>query len=254
MINDTRSIAAIVVGQRHRKELGDLNALAQSIAEQGLLQPVGIDENNELVFGERRLLACRDILKWEEIPVRVVNVTSIADGEYAENEIRKDFTLSERAAIFETIERKRRGRQWDNSLDRANNANAMKMVGFSSRGVGDRVRRVVRDGAPELVDAMEQEEISVDAAYVIASQTKDTQCDIIQLPGKDRQERVRQLRQPKKKPTLKKAKRQFHKITIPWSPQQAATMLINRWPRSLVLDLIAALQTRIAGASHRHCR
>ena len=69
------------------------------------MQPVGITAAGELVFGERRLIACRDILGWHEIDVRVVDVTSIAAGEFAENELREDFTPSERVAILETINR-----------------------------------------------------------------------------------------------------------------------------------------------------
>jgi hypothetical protein len=36
----------------------------------------------------------RDILRWTTIPVIVLRVSSIVAGEYAENEIRKDFTPS----------------------------------------------------------------------------------------------------------------------------------------------------------------
>jgi ParB family chromosome partitioning protein len=48
--------------------MGDLSALAASIAEVGLLQPIGVSADGELVFGERRLRACRDLLGWTEIP------------------------------------------------------------------------------------------------------------------------------------------------------------------------------------------
>ncbi|MCP4600497.1 MAG: ParB N-terminal domain-containing protein, partial [Proteobacteria bacterium] len=55
-------ISAISIGPRHRKDMGDLVKLACSIGTCGLLQPVGITKDNELVFGHRRLLACKDIL------------------------------------------------------------------------------------------------------------------------------------------------------------------------------------------------
>jgi ParB/RepB/Spo0J family partition protein len=86
-------IADIDIGERHRKEMGDLEGLADSILDQGLLQPIGVTENRELVFGERRLRACRDILGWKDIDCRVVNVSSIVEGERAENEIRKQFSV-----------------------------------------------------------------------------------------------------------------------------------------------------------------
>jgi hypothetical protein len=90
-------IASIKIGSRHRKDLGDLRALARSIREEGLLQPVGITEDGEFVFGARRLLAIRDYLKQKTVLARVVRVSSIAAGEFAENE---DFTAaSERVAI-----------------------------------------------------------------------------------------------------------------------------------------------------------
>jgi ParB family chromosome partitioning protein len=92
-------VADISIGARHRKQHGDLQLLADSIAAVGLLQPIGITKHRELVFGERRLLACRDILGWSEIPARIVNVRSIVEGEFHENEVRKDFTPGERVAI-----------------------------------------------------------------------------------------------------------------------------------------------------------
>lgn len=95
---------AVQVGARHRKDLGNLEVLAANIATEGLLQPIGITEMNVLVFGERRLRAFQDVLRRETVPARVVHVRSITAGEYAENEIRKDFTPSERVAIGKTIE------------------------------------------------------------------------------------------------------------------------------------------------------
>jgi ParB family chromosome partitioning protein len=56
-------IADIKVGNRHRKDMGDLSTLAQSIRKNGLLQPIGVTEKMELVFGERRLRAHKEVLK-----------------------------------------------------------------------------------------------------------------------------------------------------------------------------------------------
>lgn len=73
-------IADITVGDRHRKDMGDLTALADSIRQEGLLQPIGVTEELQLVFGERRLRATRDILKRKTILARIVDVTSILAG------------------------------------------------------------------------------------------------------------------------------------------------------------------------------
>ena len=109
-------IDSIKVGQRHRRDMGDLTSLADSIRQEGLLQPVGVTDRLELVFGERRILAVRDILKKKTILARIVDVSSILAGEYHENEVRKDFTPSERVAIDKAIERQvgnRRGQRTD---------------------------------------------------------------------------------------------------------------------------------------------
>lgn len=93
----------VKVGTRHRKDMGDIRELADSIQKIGLLQPIGVTRKSELVFGHRRLQAAK-LLKWDEIPCVVVDLQSIVSGEYAENEIRKAFTISERVAIAKAIE------------------------------------------------------------------------------------------------------------------------------------------------------
>jgi len=42
----------IKVGERFRKDTGDVSDLARTIDKIGLLQPIGVNSNNELVFGE----------------------------------------------------------------------------------------------------------------------------------------------------------------------------------------------------------
>jgi ParB family chromosome partitioning protein len=96
-------IDEITIGTRHRKGLGNLDSLATDIGVQGLFQRIGVTPEHELVFGLRRLVACRDRLGWTSIPARVVRVSSIARGEFAENLIRKSYTPSERVAIVETL-------------------------------------------------------------------------------------------------------------------------------------------------------
>ena len=54
-------IADIRIGERHRKNIGDLSTLAASIKSEGLLQEIGISPDRVLVFGERRLRACHDL-------------------------------------------------------------------------------------------------------------------------------------------------------------------------------------------------
>ncbi|MBA4192198.1 MAG: hypothetical protein C0467_29855, partial [Planctomycetaceae bacterium] len=50
-------ISSITIGDRFRKDLGDLSELAESIDAIGLLHPIGITHSRELVYGLRRLRA-----------------------------------------------------------------------------------------------------------------------------------------------------------------------------------------------------
>jgi len=109
-------ITDIKVDHRNRKDMGDLTSLADSIRQDGFLQPIGFTEKLELVFGERRLRAHRDILKKKTVLARIVDVPSIIAGEYTEQQIRKDFTPSEGVAIAKVMEKqvdKRRGQKTD---------------------------------------------------------------------------------------------------------------------------------------------
>src|SRR5712692_10982380 len=65
-------IADITVGPRHRKELGDLQPLMQSIEAVGLLHPPVVLPDGTLVAGQRRLEALRR-LGWTETMVYVIN-------------------------------------------------------------------------------------------------------------------------------------------------------------------------------------
>jgi len=98
----TCRIDAIIIGERHRRDLGDIDGLAASI-NMALLHPVVITRDNTLIAGERRLAACK-LLGWTHVPVNVVDLDQIVRGEFAENAHRKDFTPSELVAIGEEIE------------------------------------------------------------------------------------------------------------------------------------------------------
>jgi N6-adenosine-specific RNA methylase IME4 len=103
----TLKLSQIKIGERHRKDFGDVAALARDINERGLLQPVVIDHKNRLIAGERRMRAWQlSLFRDEPSPVRVVPLQNIIAGEYAENDptLRKAFTPSEAVAIKQAIE------------------------------------------------------------------------------------------------------------------------------------------------------
>lgn len=79
----TVPIASIAIGERDRADMGDITALADSIKVVGLLHPVVVTEALTLVAGGRRLEATRR-LGWTEVPVTVVDLTTVADALRAE--------------------------------------------------------------------------------------------------------------------------------------------------------------------------
>lgn len=87
-------VAAILVGERDREDLGDVEALATSIRAVGLLHPVVVTASMTLVAGDRRLAAVKR-LGWTEVPVTVVDLSTAADvlrAEADENTERKPLT------------------------------------------------------------------------------------------------------------------------------------------------------------------
>jgi ParB family transcriptional regulator, chromosome partitioning protein len=64
-------IDTIVIGERIRKDMGDIAGLAESIEDIGLLQPIIVTPDGLLLCGERRLRACK-LLGWTEIPVVII--------------------------------------------------------------------------------------------------------------------------------------------------------------------------------------
>jgi ParB family chromosome partitioning protein len=68
---NTIPISRIKVGERHRRDMGDVAGLAASIATIGLIHPIVVDENSGLLAGARRLAACK-LLGLKEVEVRIM--------------------------------------------------------------------------------------------------------------------------------------------------------------------------------------
>ncbi|GFZ89710.1 ParB N-terminal domain-containing protein [Nesterenkonia alkaliphila] len=101
-----RKVEAITVGHRHRKDLGDIDALATSIEDHGLLQPPTITPEGFLVCGARRLAAVRK-LGWRKVSVWVRSGLSTRLGqlmaEQDENTLHKPLSQREAAALYREL-------------------------------------------------------------------------------------------------------------------------------------------------------
>lgn len=134
------NIADIKVGNRFRKELGDIGPLKSSIRQHGLFHPVVVDEDYNLIAGWRRMKAYEQ-LGWPTIPVRIISLKDIAMGEYVENTFRKDFTPSEAVAIARAlgigVRQRAKKRQGSGKLPEAEKGQTRdilaKAVGISGR-------------------------------------------------------------------------------------------------------------------------
>ena len=92
-------IDKIVVGERIRKDFGDIQELADNIKKNGLLNPLTVNGDYKLLAGERRLKACK-LLGWSQVDVRMVESEDEAQDieiELSENNVRRNFTGSELA-------------------------------------------------------------------------------------------------------------------------------------------------------------
>ncbi len=191
---------------RHRKDLGDLQALAESIEKDGLLQPIGVTPEYELVFGERRLCAVRDVLKQEMIQVRIIDLPNLATGEFAENELRKNFTPSERAEIARTLGIKigdRQGERTDLELQEnfpevqpgiQTREIVARRAGFGNAKTYEQAKKVVEKAVDVIVAQMDSEQLAISSAALIADEPPERQREIASMPPAEQREVVRTLR------------------------------------------------------------
>lgn len=98
-------ISDIIIENRTRKYLGNIQELADSISSIGLLHPIVVTPENKLIAGYRRIMAYR-LLGKEEIPHTVVdNLNGLSTlAEQHENTCRLDFTPSEAVEIGRVVE------------------------------------------------------------------------------------------------------------------------------------------------------
>ena len=164
------NIKDIIIADRTRKDMGQIEILMRSIKDIGLMQPIGVNKKNELLFGHRRYLACKG-LGWETIPCNVFEID--ADDrlkplkmERHENEIRKEMTPSEKVAIAEKIEEALKGRWGSNQHQKKEEVQNIappsqgKSVDIASKSVGlnretyRQAKQVVKSGNEEAIQRM----------------------------------------------------------------------------------------------------
>lgn len=102
-------ISNIKIKKRVRHDLGNLEDLKDSLRTYGLLNPITLNRKYELIAGERRLQAAKQ-LGWTNINANIIdNLTEVEqlEMELEENNQRKEFTDDELMEGYKRLERLR---------------------------------------------------------------------------------------------------------------------------------------------------
>ncbi|MGI9274168.1 MAG: ParB/RepB/Spo0J family partition protein, partial [Endozoicomonas sp.] len=179
--------------------------LADSIEHIGLLQPIGVTPDYQLIWGHRRMEAYWH-LKRHTIPARIVPMDEIVLGEYAENEVRKDFTISERVSIKKTVAEKLKGRNhrpkkssqnFDDLPKGRTDELSAKVAGFGNRQTARQAETVVDQGTPELVKAMDDGKVSISVAADVAGLPEEEQKRVMEQSEKAILQAAKDIDDPK---------------------------------------------------------
>ena len=182
-------ISEVRVAERIRKDNGGLEELANDIREHGLINPITVMEQTEggyvLIAGLRRLKAM-ELLGAKEIRATVMTALEVDEMlmlEIAENEQRKEFTVSEKLAFAEKLKaveaEKAKQRQIRKSSNfvvanrppqtkHAETGKARDIVaqkaGFTSTTQMRRAQ-AVSESRPDLMEQVDKGEKSISGAY-----------------------------------------------------------------------------------------
>ena len=195
-------------GLKVKKELAELwpplppdefEELKKSLAERGQLEPIVVNENNEVIEGHQRLLAWISLGKKEPPVIRRVNTGGDLAKEIAlsveYNARRRHLVKSELAIIvaraFKRIEELTQKQVFrgetvqtsnpESSLEKESLGKIAERVGISKPTLS-KASQIVQKGTPEVQRAVEKGELSVERAYKIVQHPPEEQKKLLQEP------------------------------------------------------------------------
>lgn len=170
-------IEKVKIGDRIRKDMGDLEELSDDIAKNGLINPPVVTPDFELIAGERRLEAMKK-LGYKQVEVRIMKVEDAEHKlnlEINENENRKDFNKSERieyARQLERIERVKAKERMAQGVENFPQREEGKTRDFVAEKMGigsgkqyEKEKYIADNADPETLEQWNKEEISTHKAY-----------------------------------------------------------------------------------------
>lgn len=169
-------INQIKVSDRIRKDFGDIEELAKDIEQNGLINPIVVTPDYQLIAGERRLRAHQH-LKREQVPVRVMEISDYEHQlriEISENEHRKEFTFSERiewAKRLEEVERIKAKERMSSGKETFPEGGQVRDIvaeqaGFGSGRQYDKAKFIAENATPEIIQQLDEGLISTHKAFI----------------------------------------------------------------------------------------
>lgn len=170
-------INKIKVSDRIRKDFGGIEELAHDIDQNGLINPILVTTDFQLIAGERRLRA-HQYLDRKEVPVRVMQIEDYEHQlrlEISENEHRKEFTFSERvewAKRLEDVERIKAKERMAGGKENIPEQPAgqtrdivAEQAGFGSGRTYDKAKYIMENATPEIIQQLDAGIISTHKAF-----------------------------------------------------------------------------------------
>lgn len=171
-------IDQIKVSDRIRKDFGGIEELANDIEQNGLINPIVVTPDYQLIAGERRLRA-HQYLGRKEVVVRVMEISDFEHQlrlEISENEHRKEFTFSERVEWAKRLEEVARIKAKERMAGGKENipeqpAGQVRDIvadqaGFGSGRTYDKAKFIMENATPEIIQQLDAGIISTHKAYV----------------------------------------------------------------------------------------
>ena len=160
-------LADIIIGERFRIDYGDIEELVNSVKEKGIIQPITLDSNLNILAGGRRYTAAgRAGLKTIPCIIReYVDEVDSREIELIENIHRKDFTWQERAKLTRQIDElyKKKDIKWS----------GRKTAELLDKGVGDISRQLQLAKAIEIIPELGTYETASEAMKVLKKMEGD---------------------------------------------------------------------------------
>ena len=171
----------------------DVSILASDIKANGLRDPIWLHPDGSILDGRNRYRACQqagvepEFRHWGGLGSPVTFVVSL-------NLHRRHLDTSQRAMVAARIANLPEGRPLTTEISGVSQEAAGALLNVSPDSVGF-ARRVLEEGAPELVDAVERGELAVSSAAVLTDLTIEDQAAVVALPEDERREAIREVRE-----------------------------------------------------------